>query len=174
MNKSILITGVAGSGKSAICDELIKSGYKAFGIEEIDGLFKMVDKKTGKPLKNFDNNDLESVNQSRWICDKKKLEKLMSKNVKDLTFYCGIASNMQDLLPLFDKVFLLRANLKVLRYRLTTRTSNTFGKNPQVQKQIFSWKNWWEKEMIKKGAILINANPSIEKVTKEILKKSAF
>ncbi|HIH11772.1 TPA: SDR family NAD-dependent epimerase/dehydratase, partial [Candidatus Woesearchaeota archaeon] len=33
MNKSILITGVAGSGKSAVCDELNKRRYKAYGIE---------------------------------------------------------------------------------------------------------------------------------------------
>lgn len=58
MNKSIIITGVAGSGKSAVCDELNKLGYKAFGIEDIDGLFTMVDKKTGKPFKNFDNDNL--------------------------------------------------------------------------------------------------------------------
>ena len=50
MNKSILITGVAGTGKSAVCDELNKLGYKALGIEDIDGLFTIVHKKTGKPM----------------------------------------------------------------------------------------------------------------------------
>lgn len=45
MNKSILVTGVAGSGKSAISSELKKFGYKSYDIESIKGLFLMVDKK---------------------------------------------------------------------------------------------------------------------------------
>jgi len=66
MNKSILITGISGSGKSTVCDELNKHGYKAFGIEDIKGLFKMVDKKTGKPIKNFDSDNLRSVKQAGY------------------------------------------------------------------------------------------------------------
>ena len=48
LHKSMLITGVAGSGKSAVCKELKKLGYLAHDIESVAGLFMMVDKKNWK------------------------------------------------------------------------------------------------------------------------------
>lgn len=170
MNKSILITGVAGTGKSAVCDELNKLGYKALGIENIDGLFSMVNKKTGKPFKDYNNDDLEKVKQSDWICDKKKLQRLMSKNSNGIVFYNGTASNLDDLIPLFDKIFLLKVSEKVLRERLSNRTSNDFARTTEVQKWVFSWKSWWENNMREKGAIVIDASRSLREVVNDIIK----
>jgi broad-specificity NMP kinase len=172
MNKSILITGVAGTGKSVICNKLNKLGYKALGIEDIDGLFAMIDKKTGKQFKNFDNDNLELVKQADWICNKKKLQHLMRKKSNELVFYCGTASNLNDLLYLFDKIFLLKVNQKVLRQRLSTRTSNDFGRTAEVQRWVFSWKKWWENHMKEKGAIIIDANRSLREIANEIIKRS--
>jgi len=171
MNESILITGIGGSGKSVISKELRKLGYKAYNMEEIKGLFKMINKKTGKPAKDYSNYDLKSVKENRWTCNKKKLQKLLKKNPKGIVFYCGTASNLDDLLPLFDKVFLLKLKRKILSERLSNRTSNDFGRTSEVQKWIFSWKNWWERHMKEKGAIVINANQDIKKVIKEIIQK---
>lgn len=172
MNKSILITGIAGSGKSAMCDELKKLEYKAYGIEDIDGLFTMVDKKTGKIIKNHDNGDLESCKQYDWICNKNKLLRLMRKNSKGIVFYCGTASNLDDLLLFFDKFFLLRVSQKILRERFSKRKSNDFGHTPEVQKWIFSWKKWWEDHMCEKGAIVIDADRGLREIATEIVKRS--
>ncbi len=172
MNKSILITGVTGTGKSAICDELNKLGYKAFSIEDIDGLFTMVHKKTGKPFKNYDNDNFEKVKQADWICDKKKLQRLMNKNSDGIVFYCGTASNLDDLRPLFDKMFLLKASQKILRERLSTRTSNDFGRTSEVQKWVFSWKTWWENHMKEKGVIVIDASRSLREIAENIIRRS--
>lgn len=172
MNKSILITGVAGTGKSAVCDELNKLGYKALGIEDIDGLFTMVHKKTGKPFKNYDNDNFELVKQADWICDIKKLQRLMLKNPKGIVFYCGTASNLDDLLPLFDKIFLLKVSQKILREQLSTRTSNDFARTSEVQNWVFSWKSWWENHMKEKGAIVIDASRSLREIAKDIIERS--
>src|SRR3989338_5354010 len=172
MNKSILITGVAGTGKSAVCDELNKLGYKAFGIEDINGLFIMVHKKTGKPFKDYDDDDFEKVKQADWICDKKKLQRLMRKNSNGIVFYNGTASNLDDLLPLFDKIFLLKVSQKVLRERLSTRTSNDFARTAEVQKWEFSWKTWWENHMKEKSAIVIDASRSLREVANDIIGRS--
>ncbi len=171
MNKSILITGVAGSGKSTICKELKKLGYKAYGIEDIKGLFAWVDKSTGKIDEEYDNKNLKLVKQHDWICNKNKLQRLIHKNPKGIVFYCGTASNLDDLLPLFDKIFLLKVSPKILRERLSTRKSNDFGGTPQVQKWILSWKKWWEEHICEKGAIIINANRNIQEISNEIIKK---
>src|SRR3989304_2894678 len=138
MNKSILVTGVAGSGGSRISSEMKKFGYKPYDIENIKGLFLMVDKKTGKASSNFNKKDLESVKRHHWICDKNKLRKLLYKNPKGIVFYCGIASNVDDLISLFDEIFLLKVSQKKLNKRLSTRKSNDFGRDPKIQKHIFS------------------------------------
>jgi broad-specificity NMP kinase len=177
MNKSILITGVSGSGKSLLCDELKKRGYKAYDIEELHGLFAMVNKKTGKVADVFDNQNLESIKQHDWICDKKKLKELVRKNsgkvvLDDMVFYCGTASNTDDLLHMFDKVFLLKAGEKVTRKRLATRKSNNFGRTDDVQEWVLTWKDWWENHMLEKGAIIIDANRNVQEIAIEIINRS--
>lgn len=172
MDKSILITGVSGSGKSFVCKELIKRGYKAYDIEDMDDFFNMTDKKTGKVADHYNKKDLEWVKQHDWICDKNKLQELMCNNKKGIVFYCGTASNTDELLPLFDVVFLLKASPETIRKRLSTRKTNDFGKTSEVQEWVLSWKNWWEDHMCEKGAIIIDANQDIQKITTNIVEKS--
>lgn len=172
MNKSILITGISGSGKSSVYRELENHGYKAYDIEDIDGLFAMVNKKTGKVAKNYDNDNLESVKQHDWICDKKKLQQLVKNNPNGIVFYCGVASNLDDLLPLFDVIFLLEVSPKIICKRLSTRESKEFGNTAEVQERVLNWKNWWEDHMCEKGAISIDANRDIQEVTSDILDRS--
>ena len=92
MNKSILVTGISGTGKSTIANELNNQGYKAISIEDIEGLCTIINKKTGKPFKNFDINNIEMIKQSDWICNKKKLQLIILKNYKVIVFYCGSSS----------------------------------------------------------------------------------
>lgn len=176
MNKSILITGVSGSGKSFLCDKLNKLGYKSYDIEEMPGLFNMINKSTGKvtSLNEYDKHNLECIKQHDWTCDKKKLQKLISKNAKEnvlnnVVFYCGTASNTDELLPLFDKVILLKASSETTRNRLGTRTSNDFGRTEEVQKWVLTWKEWWENHLSEKGAVIIDANRDAKKIIKDIL-----
>ncbi|MBR9682062.1 MAG: AAA family ATPase [Candidatus Aenigmarchaeota archaeon] len=161
---------MSGSGKSAIAKELRKLGYKAYDVEEIEGLCQMFDKETGKPVIQ-DNEKLEEVKQNDWICNKKKLQQIIRKNSKGIVFYSGLVSNLDELFPLFDEVILLKATQKTLSKRLTTRTSNDFGRTREVQEWIFAWKKWWEDKMIKEGAIVIDADQELDKVVADIIKK---
>lgn len=172
MNRSILITGVAGTGKSTVSAALTALGYKAFNIEEIDELFEMFDKRTGKPFEDFDFNDLESVKQHDWLCDKSKLQQLIRKNSNGVNYYCGTASNLDDLLPLFDKVFLLTVNDAILHERLSTRTSNDFGRTPEIQQWVSSWKKASEDHLVEEGAILIDASRPLSEVVNDIVERS--
>jgi hypothetical protein len=176
MNKSVLITGVAGSGKSFICSELSKLGYLSFDIEELDGLFSYVNKKTKKPANDVGNQDLETIKQHDWLCDKKKLEKLIKANSKskvlgNVVFYCGAGANTVELIAIFDKGILLVASEPVARRRLAIRTNKDFGKKKDVRDWVMSWKRWWEDQYVGKGAVVIDADQPAKKVIDSILKE---
>ena len=171
MAKSILITGISGSGKSSISKKLNELGYKSYGIEEIKSLFSLRDKKTGREIKNH-NNNLQSVKQHSWICDKNKLQKIITKNKDKTTYYCGMASNLNEIISLFDKIFLLKINKKNLNERLNNRTTSGFGHALNVRKWIFNGEKSLEIAMSKKGAIIIDANNSLNIIVKNIIKNS--
>lgn len=50
MKTSVLVTAVAGSGKSTTCAALHRLGYNAFDIETLNGLYELIDEKTGRIL----------------------------------------------------------------------------------------------------------------------------
>ena len=96
----------------------------------------------------------------------------MIKNSQGIVFYCGTASNLDDLLPLFDKLFLLKISKKLLRERLSTRTSNDFARTREVQDWVFSYKSWWENHMKEKGAIAIDSSRLLREVANDIIERS--
>lgn len=171
MKKSILITGVSGAGKSTLSNKLNELGYKAYDMEEVPDLFAMFDKKTGKPVVDHDNADLKKVLDMDWICDTEKLASIIANETSELTFYCGNASDMDSILPFFDMAILLKVGEKAMRHRLTTRTTNDFGRTAEIQDWILTWKDWWENDMKEKGAIVIDTDRNVENVIKEVIEK---
>jgi broad-specificity NMP kinase len=132
----MLITGIAGSGKSTICKELIKMGYDAYDIEDIEGMFAMYRKGTKEIFSDFDNADPEKIKNSEWLCDITKLKELIAKQQDELAFYCGVASNMDDLFPLFNKVMLLKVDGESIYKRLLPREgTENMGIHKQAAKQ---------------------------------------
>lgn len=171
--KSVLITGVSASGKSAVCEELKRMGERAFDIERI-GLFSHISKKTGKPAKRRISDDPEKFQEYMWICNVNKLRKLIHDNDDAAVYYCGIGYNLDEIMPLFDKVVLLVASDRVTRDRLTNRTSNTFGKTKEMQEWIFSWKKNLEDHIRSYGVIEIDADQSLSKVASEIVNRVSY
>jgi len=170
MNKSIFITGVAGSGKSSICKELNRLGYEAYDIEELEGMFKMVRKDTREGFEDYDNADIEKVKNADWICDKNKLEELLQKQNTRIVFYCGGASNYNEIIPLFDQTILLKVSPEVVRKRLKSREgTDDMGNTAENREWVLSWKDWWENQMIEQGALVVDADGSPTEVTKKII-----
>jgi len=170
-HRSILITGIAGTGKTSICQELNKRAYQAFSIEDLPGIYTRIDKRNGQVFENYDANDLESVQQSSWICNQDKLVDFMDQHQKGIVFYGGVASNLDDIRPLFDIVFMLEADINVLRQRLNKRHSSDFAHSPLVQEWLFAHKNDWENHM-RKGAIVINDNENLTEVVDKIIEQT--
>ena len=167
---AILVTGVPGSGKSTIAAALRLGGHAAYDIEALPGMFSMVSKTTGKAASWVDNGDLEALRRYDWVCDVRKLKRLVEKNRRTDAFYSGVASNMPEVAPVFDRVLLLVPTHKVLSDRLATRKTNSFGNDPEVRKWVLGWKSWFEDGMKGMGAIPIKATGSVRAVVSRVLK----
>lgn len=124
--RNYLIEGVSGTGKTSVCDELLRRGYPAIhGDRE---LAYQGDPATGIAVTG-------SVHAHHlWRVDAVKA--LADNKNQTVTFFCGGSRNHQDFIDLFDDVFVLEVDLATLRRRLADRPDDEFGGMPAERELI--------------------------------------
>ncbi len=155
-----LIEGVSGSGKTTVCAELKKRGFKSVDADE--DLAYYGDPTTGQPT-----NEKSPMN---WLWDKDRTNKLLNNNQSQTIFVCGGAMNQNDFAHYFKKTFVLIIDNETLTQRLATRTNNDFGKHPEELALQLEWNEAAARNAKSKGAVLIDGTKSVELVVDEILK----
>ena len=171
MNKSVLITAVAGSGKSTVCKALIKLGYEAYDIESIPGLFSLLDPNTDEVLEGKGLGDLKKGLEADWVCDTEKLKALIANQKSEVAFYCGGTSRTEELMAQFDSTVVLRVSDETTRKRLSTRLHGEFGDSEDTREWVLSWKHRVEADWLAAGGIDVNAEADPESVAKDIAKR---
>lgn len=112
----VLLTGMSGTGKSALVQELRRRGHAAYDADD-DGF--------SEPREN-----------GRWGWRLDAVSELLATADDRLLFFAG-CSEEQIELP-FDYRVLLTAPTIVLIGRLRTRTSNSYGRDPQERAQVLA------------------------------------
>ncbi len=165
----IYITGVSGTGKTTLADELTRLGYLAISIDEVDGLCSWVHQKTGEKHGGKDAEmTKEFVDAHDWVCDVDYLKRLL--NTQDtIGFVLGMATNETEVLPLFDKIILLQCSPAVFTKRIEDRTDNSFGKDKNVMQQIIKRAETYAEEMLAMGAIPVDTNRPVNEVANQVL-----
>jgi len=107
--KRVLITGMSGTGKSAIVAALAAHGNKA--IDTDYGYCK-------------------SAADGEWIWNEELVQELLSSEDADVLFIAGCASNQGKFYDQFDLVILLSAPAELMVERIKSRAGNDFGKSP--------------------------------------------
>lgn len=111
----------------------------------------------------------EFLEANDWYCDIEKLKRILNEN-RNITFVCGVSANQNEYLNIFDKVFLLRCSPEELVKRIDKREDHDFGKDPEEKEHILNWYEDFEKDLMNKGAIVINSDNPINVVVDDILK----
>ena len=169
--KAILVTGVAGVGKTMLAKHLQDLGHEAYSIEDEKGMFEVHRKGTKEVFDGYDVTNPEHIENSDWICHVDVLKEFLAKQKTDVAFYFGVAANLDEIIPFFDKVILLKASSEKLQERLMNRDgmAQEIGSTAETRKMVFEWKDWWENEMEKKGVIVVNADGIPDDVAKKII-----
>ncbi len=167
--KKILITGVAGTGKSTIAHELQARGIDVIDVDHVPNLCSWIQNETGEKI-NIANPDNDFIDKHDYKCDTNILKELMNQS-GDLVVVFGCVGDNNELLPLFDKIFLLQCSPANMVERLKTRNTNDFGKDPEVQERMLRWRKVFDDLMCKAGATPINTDVSLKTIVEELLSK---
>jgi len=111
----VLVTGMSGTGKSAVLAELEGRGHE------------VVDTDYGEWVD-------ESGPERLWR--EERIAALLDEHAGGTLFISGCVANQGRFYPRFDAVVLLSAPLEVILERVTTRESNDFGKTDDEREKI--------------------------------------
>ena len=113
--KRVLLTGMSGTGKSSVVRELVARGYKA--VDTDDGWCE--------PLPD---------GRQQWRED--AVRQLLDTEDADVLFVAGCEENQVGFHPRFDQIILFSAPIDTVLERLSTRTTNPFGKSAGERQRV--------------------------------------
>lgn len=172
----VLITGSPGCGKSTLCRALSAMGVEAHDIEAMPGMFRMLRRSNGEPFDDIDNGKPEMIADCCWKCEIKALRKLMESQAGELAFFCGAASNIEELIPLFDRFILLHVSRRTLRSRLMNREGGDrflMGCTEESRQLVLSRRGSRNRRMFKLGASAVSGEGAPDVVAQRVLRACA-
>lgn len=163
----ILITGVAGTGKSTISKELIERGIPSIDFSDVPDLCYWRDKITKEKIEYSPVNETEWLDSHERICDTKKLKEVLDQH-KDLVV-TGIANgNQTEYFGLFDKVLLLQCSPETLIHRMKTRET-LWGKTKAEQDYTIKWQNVFDLQCLTNNVTSVNTEGTLDTTMDTIL-----
>ena len=115
--RKILLTGMSGTGKSAVLAELEKRG------------FDVVDTDYGDWTE-------WSQTEAGYVWREPHIAELLAREEGRTLYVSGTVSNQGLFYPLFDAVVLLSAPADVILRRIAMRTTNDYGKREEERKLV--------------------------------------
>jgi len=166
------VTGIAGTGKSSLCEELKSRGYEAYDTDD-DGFSKWQHRETDyvhpkSSVKSKDRTE-EFLKNHAWNIPRQEVESLAKRAADKPIFLCGVADNVSDLSALFNNVFALSIDKKTLKHRLQTRTNNDWGKQAHELQSTLDQHSLSAAYYEKNGYIIIDANQPVATIADKLL-----
>lgn len=165
---SYFITGIAGSGKSAVCGELTARGFAAGDTDDFGYWRNALTKERVDRPSIVD--DPAWHDQNRWIVPRRRVREALAQHAcEDIVYMCGTSSNDKKLSKLFDGVICLTLDPETLVRRILSRPNSDFGKSEEELSVIRRWHTELESKYQQRGAIMIDAELPLDEVVDRIV-----
>jgi gluconate kinase len=170
----IYVTGVSGSGKSKLCEELVRRGHDAHDSDR-EGNASFVSRMSGEhvPAPSLDGRTPAFVAEFEWRFIRSAIERFAARAADETVFFLGTAGNEREVWDLFDLVIYLAIDETTLRQRVATRTGNDFGKSDDELRRCLEWLTEANAEFATYGATYVDATQPLEAVFRDVLEASA-
>lgn len=125
--KRVLITGMSGTGKSSVIQELAARGYRAYDLDTPEWS-QWVDAAASDALTPAEGKD--------WVWREDRVRRLLATPEDVTLFVSGCAENMRSLYPLIDTVILLFAPVETIMERLAARSPGGYGNTAEERRKV--------------------------------------
>jgi shikimate kinase len=125
--KRVLITGMSGTGKSAVVRELAARGHRAVDLDTPEWS-EWVDVEPSDTLTPGEGKD--------WVWREDRVRALLSGHSEGTLFISGCAENMKHLSPWIDTVILLSAPIATIMERLEARSTDGYGNTDEERRKV--------------------------------------
>ena len=125
--KRVLITGMSGTGKSAVARELAARGHQAIDLDTPEWS-QWVDVAASDTLTPAEGKD--------WVWREDRVRRLLSTPEGGTLFIGGCAENMGSFLLWIDTVILLSAPVDTIMKRLVARSSDGYGSTVDERRKV--------------------------------------
>jgi shikimate kinase len=125
--KRVLITGMSGTGKSAVIGELAARGYEAHDLD------------TSEWSQWIDVDPSDSLTPARgkdWVWQEDRVRALLLRPRSMPLFVSGCAENMGRLFHLIDEIVLLSAPVVTVMARLAARPGGRYGSGEDDRRKV--------------------------------------
>ena len=166
----VLITGVAGTGKSTIVKALNDRGTFSIDLHDVPALMFWQDKVTGERVTYTPIHSHDWFNTVNRICDVSKLKQILNER-EDIIVAGTAGDNQEEYFPLFDKIILLQSSPQTLIQRMETRVNKSgYGKTETEQEDNIEWQKEFDPLVLSKGAIPISTEGELSETVNQIIK----
>jgi dephospho-CoA kinase len=158
--RKVLLTGMSGTGKSALIRELAGRGYKAVDAD-YDGLSELV---------SVPDDQLTGLGRGQdWVWREDRIQQLLSTEDADVLFVSGCSPNQWKFYPQFEYVVLLSAPPSLIVERLATRTSNPYGKHPDEIARVLLLQQTIEPRLRRAADLELDTSARLDEVVASVL-----
>jgi broad-specificity NMP kinase len=157
----VLLTGMSGTGKSTLIGRLAALGYRAIDADTEEWSEWVTVDGDADPGSIWSNRD--------WVWREDRMEALLAAEHAGDLFVSGTAANQGKFHPHFDHIVLLSAPTGVLVERLSTRTTNSYGKSPEELTRVLEHVQTIEPLLRRAATVEIDTSIPIDRVLEAVL-----